>query len=228
MAAYGDSGVVLSEAVQDYAKAIWSLAQRTGKPVPTSALAQRLHVSPASASAMTGRLEAMGLVTREPYHGVELTPAGERVALEVVRHHRLLELYLAEALDMPWDRVHQEAEVLEHAISPELSELIARKLGNPTHDPHGDPIPTADGELVEQPTRPLAELQPGDAGIFVRVSDSDPEMLRYLSDQGISPGDAFEVVDKQPWGGPLSVRFGDEVRVLGGGLARVMRTRAAR
>jgi DtxR family Mn-dependent transcriptional regulator len=227
MATHHDSGRELSIAVQDYAKAIWSLAQRTGEPVPTSALAERLGVSPASASAMTGRLEALGLVTREPYHGVELTSAGERVALEVVRHHRLLELYLAEALDIPWDQVHQEAEVLEHAISPELSERIAQKLGYPTHDPHGDPIPTVDGELVEAPTRPLADLQAGDAGVFVRVSDSDPEMLRYLSDQGISPGDAFEVIDKQPWGGPLSVRFGGQVRILGGGLARVMRTRAS-
>ena len=225
MASYDDSGRELSGAVQDYAKAIWSLGQRTGEPVTTSALAARLGVSSASASAMTARLEAMGLVTREPYHGVELTRAGERVALEVVRHHRLIELYLAEALDVPWDRVHKEAEVLEHAISRDLSERIAEKLGNPTHDPHGDPIPTRDGELVEQPTRPLAELQPGDDGVFVRVSDSDPDMLRYLSEQGISPGDTFEVVDKQPWGGPLSVRFGDVVRVLGGGLAHVMRTR---
>jgi DtxR family transcriptional regulator, Mn-dependent transcriptional regulator len=227
MAAKSQGGRHLSGAVQDYAKAIWSLAQRTGQPVPTSALAERLGVSPASASAMTGRLEALGLVTREPYHGVELTSAGERVALEVVRHHRLIELYLAEALDVPWDRVHQEAEVLEHAISRELSERIAQKLGNPTHDPHGDPIPTLEGELVEERTRALADLQPGDGGVFVRVSDSDPDMLRYLSQQGISPGDAFEVVEKQPWGGPLSVRFGDDLRVLGGGLARVMRTREA-
>ena len=131
----------VSNAVQDYAKAIWSLAQRGYQPVSTSALAERLEVSPASASAMIKRLESMGLVEHEPYHGVQLTRAGERVALEVLRHHRLLELYLAEALGMSWDRVHEEAEVLEHAISPALSELIAAKLGNPTHDPHGDPIP---------------------------------------------------------------------------------------
>ena len=135
----------MSEAVQDYAKAIYSLYRRTGKPVATSALAERLDVSPASASAMLKRLVSLGLVTHQPYRGTELTEAGQRVALEVIRHHRLLELYLAEALGMSWDRVHAEAEVLEHAISPELSELIAAKLGNPTHDPHGDPIPTADG-----------------------------------------------------------------------------------
>jgi Mn-dependent DtxR family transcriptional regulator len=132
----------ISNAVQDYAKAIWSIGQRTDAPVSTSAIAERLDVSPASASAMVKRLESLGLVSREPYHGVQLTRAGERVALAVLRHHRLLELYLAEALGMPWDRVHEEAEKLEHAISPELSELIAAKLGNPTHDPHGDPIPT--------------------------------------------------------------------------------------
>ncbi len=114
---------------------------------------------------MVKRLESMGLVEHEPYHGVQLTPAGERVALEVLRHHRLLELYLAEALGMSWDRVHEEAEVLEHAISPALSELIAAKLGNPTHDPHGDPIPTADGEIDETPTRALADLEPGARGV---------------------------------------------------------------
>src|SRR5436190_5399585 len=190
-----------SNAVQDYAKAIWSLAQRSDDPVSTSALAERLDVSPASASAMVKRLESLGLATREPYHGVELTAAGERVALEVVRHHRLLELYLAQALGMPWDRVHAEAEVLEHAISDELSERIAEALGNPTHDPHGDPIPTADGLIEERATTTLAELEPGPAGTFVRVSDSDPEMLRYLSERGISPGDGFEVVRREPFDG---------------------------
>jgi DtxR family transcriptional regulator, Mn-dependent transcriptional regulator len=217
----------ISHAVQDYAKAIWSLAQRGTEPVSTSALAERLGVSPASASAMVKRLEGMGLATREPYHGVKLTRTGERVALEVVRHHRLLELYLSEALGMSWDRVHEEAEVLEHAISPELSELIAAKLGNPTHDPHGDPIPTADGEIEHASTRALGELEPGDSGIFVRISDSDPEMLRYLADQGIAPGDDFEIVDKQPFDGPISARFAERVHVLGGALARAMRAEVA-
>ena len=216
----------ISNAVQDYAKAIWSIGKRTDAPVSTSAIAERLEVSPASASAMVKRLESLGLVSREPYHGVQLTPAGERVALEVLRHHRLLELYLAEALGMPWDRVHEEAEKLEHAISPELSELIAAKLGNPTHDPHGDPIPTRDGEIDEAPTRALSELEAGDSGTFVRVSDSDPAMLRYLALRGIRPGDSFEVIDKQPFDGPLTVRFGDEEHALGGALARAMSTEA--
>jgi len=214
----------VSDAVQDYAKAIWSLAQRGADSVSTSSIAERLDVSAPSASAMVKRLESMGLVTREPYRGVVLTPAGERVALEVLRHHRLLELYLAEALGMSWDRVHEEAEVLEHAISPELSELIAAKLGNPTHDPHGDPIPTSEGEIDETPTRPLSELDRGDAGVFVRVSDADPAMLRYLADRGIAPGDGFEVLHREPFEGPLTVRFGQGSHVLGGALTRAMRT----
>jgi DtxR family transcriptional regulator, Mn-dependent transcriptional regulator len=213
----------ISDAVQDYSKAIWSLAQRSAEPVSTSAIAERLEVSPASASAMVKRLESMGLATREPYHGVRLTTAGERVALEVLRHHRLLELYLAEALGMTWDRVHEEAEVLEHAISPELSELIAAKLGNPTHDPHGDPIPTASGEIDEAPTRSLAELGAGEWGRFTRVSDSNSEMLRYLSERGIAPGDELELVGREPFGGPLTVRAAGREHALGDQLARAMR-----
>jgi DtxR family transcriptional regulator, Mn-dependent transcriptional regulator len=217
----------ISHAVQDYAKAIWSLAQGGTEPVSTSALAERLGVSPASASAMVKRLESMGLATREPYHGVKLTQTGERVALEVVRHHRLLELYLSEALGMSWDRVHEEAEVLEHAISPELSELIAAKLGNPTRDPHGDPIPTVDGEIDEQPTRALADLEVGERGLFVRVSDADPDMLRYLAGRGIAPGDRFEILGREPFDGPLTVMFGGQPHVLGGALTRAMRTVSA-
>ncbi len=218
---------LVSDAVQDYAKAIWSLSQRGGGAVSTSAIAERLDVSPASASAMVKRLEALGLATREPYHGVKLTRAGSRVALAVLRHHRLLELYLAEALGMSWDRVHEEAEVLEHAISPELSELIAAKLGDPTHDPHGDPIPTREGTIEERPTESLADLDPGARGLFVRVSDSDPEMLRYLAERGIAPGDRFEVLERQPFEGPLTIRFGDATHVLGGALTRAMRTVSA-
>jgi len=212
-----------STAVQDYAKAIYSLQGRGAEPVSTSAIADRLGVSPASASAMVKRLAALGLVAHEPYRGVELTAAGEKVALEVIRHHRLIELYLAEALGMPWDRVHEEAEVLEHAISPELSELIAAKLGNPTHDPHGDPIPTVEGEIEETPTRSLADLEPGDRGTFARVSDADPEMLRYLSERGIAPGVRLTLVRREPFGGPLTVRSGSTEHALGVGLARAMR-----
>ena len=223
MAAARTEAVEISNAVQDYAKAIWSIAQRADSPVSTSALAERLGVSPASASAMVKRLESLGLASREPYHGVQLTPAGERVALEVLRHHRLLELYLSEALGMPWDRVHEEAEVLEHAISPHLSELIAEKLGNPTHDPHGDPIPTAEGRIDESPTRALADLEPGERGVFARVSDANPAMLRYLSQRGIERGSEVEVVDREPFGGPLQVRAAGREHALGDQLARAMR-----
>jgi DtxR family Mn-dependent transcriptional regulator len=158
-----------------------------------------------------------------PYRGVQLTDDGRRIALEVLRHHRLLELYLAETLDVPWDRVHDEAEVLEHVLSEDLEELIAAKLGDPTHDPHGDPIPTRDGRIVEAETLSLQEVTPGARGLFVRVSDSDPEMLRYLARCGISPGDRFTVRERQPFGGPLFVVFDGGEHPLGGDLARAMR-----
>jgi DtxR family transcriptional regulator, Mn-dependent transcriptional regulator len=174
---------------------------------------------------MVRKLDEQGLVTHVPYRGVRLTPAGTKVALEVVRRHRLLELYLSESLGVPWDRVHDEAEVLEHVLSDDLEALIAAKLGNPTHDPHGDPIPSADLELREEETTSLASLEPGARGTFVRVSDSDPEMLRYLSELGIAPGDTVEVADKQPFGGPLFVRFRGTTHVLGGTLADAMRVR---
>lgn len=217
----------VSHAVQDYAKAIFSLSRGGEQAVTTSALAERLHVSAASASAMAKRLADLGLVAHEPYHGVRLTRAGEKLALEVIRHHRLLELYLSEALGMPWDRVHDEAEVLEHAISSELSDLIAQKLGEPTHDPHGDPIPTRDGRIEEADTRSLAESEPGDRVVLARVSDSDPEMLRYLGGRGIEPGTLLEVVGREPFGGPLNVRIGAREVALGLGLARAMRVSAA-
>jgi DtxR family transcriptional regulator, Mn-dependent transcriptional regulator len=212
-----------SEAIQNYAKAIYALEQRGDGTVTNNALAERLGVTPASASSMVKKLDELGLVTHVPYKGVKLTGSGRRVALEVLRHHRLLELYLAESLGVPWDRVHDEAEVLEHVLSEELEELIAAKLGNPTHDPHGDPIPNAALELEEQPTQALASLATGSAGVFVRVSDSDPEMLRYLAQLGITPGARFEIVDRQPFGGPLFARFDGLVHALGGDLASAMR-----
>jgi DtxR family Mn-dependent transcriptional regulator len=140
-----------------------------------------------------------------------------------MRHHRLLELYLFESLGVPWDRVHKEAEVLEHVLSEELEEVIAAKLGDPTHDPHGDPIPTRELTIEEAPTLSLQTLEVGATGQFCRISDADPDMLRFLAERGIAPGDRFEVVEKQPFEGPLFVRFGDTVHVLGGTLARAMR-----
>jgi DtxR family Mn-dependent transcriptional regulator len=217
----------VSSAVQDYAKAIYSLEQRCekGGAVSTNALAERLGVSAASASSMVKKLDGLGIVEHVPYRGVVLTERGMNVALEVLRHHRLLERFLADELGVPWERVHDEAEVLEHVLSEELEELIAAKLGHPTIDPHGDPIPTADLKIVEIDTVGMDCLEIGDTGRFVRVSDSDPEMLRYLGDRGISPGDQFEVVDKQPFGGPVFARFGGsaDVHPLGGRLAAAMR-----
>ena len=213
----------LSESIENYAKAIYALEERDGEAVTNNALAERLHVTPASASSMVKKLDELGLVTHVPYKGVKLTDSGRRVALEVLRHHRLLELYLAESLGVPWDRVHDEAEVLEHVLSEELEELIAAKLGNPTRDPHGDPIPTAALEIEVTETRSLRELEPGARGVFVRVSDSDPSMLRYLAELGITPGDRFEVVERQPFGGPLFARFDGRVQALGGELAAAMR-----
>jgi DtxR family Mn-dependent transcriptional regulator len=213
-----------SEAVENYAKAIYSLQHRGGgEPVATNDLADRLEVTPASASGMIKKLADLGLVAHVPYRGVQLTEEGERLALEVLRHHRLLELYLATQLDVPWDRVHEEAEALEHVLSEDLEARIAAKLGNPTHDPHGDPIPSAELKIDESTTRSLSDLAPGDRGRFVRVSDSDPEMLRYLSERGVRLGDALEVLDRQPFGGPLTVRFDDTLQVLGGALAAAMR-----
>src|SRR3954453_22291299 len=163
----------ISAAVEDYAKAIYALQTAAGGPVSNNSLADRLGVTAASASAMVKKLGGLGLVEHVPYRGVELTSAGRRVALEVLRHHRLLELYLAQTLGVPWDRVHAEAEVLEHHISEELEELIAQKLGNPTHDPHGDPIPTRELALSTDDSVPLTDLEPGEEAVFARVSDSD-------------------------------------------------------
>ena len=215
-----------SSAVEDYAKAIYSL-QETENPVGITAIAQRLGVTAASASGMVRKLDELGLVTHERYRGVRLTEPGTRLALEMIRHHRLLELYLAESLGVPWDRVHQEAEVLEHVLSEELEALIAAKLGNPTHDPHGDPIPDADLVIAEERTACLSTLEPGQEATVVRISDAEPEMLRYLSARGITPGAELEVVDKQPFGGPVFVAFGSETHALGGRLAASMRVRAA-
>ncbi len=212
-----------TSAIEDYTKAIYALESRDGDAVSTNALAERLGVTAASASGMVKRLGELGLVEHRPYRGVSLTEEGRRVALEVMRHHRLLELYLVQSLGVPWDRVHAEAEVLEHVLSEELEELIAAKLGDPTLDPHGDPIPSRELTIDERPTESLQSLDGGATGVFARISDSDPDMLRFLADRGIAPGAEFEVLEKQPFDGPLFVRFGDDVHVLGGALARAMR-----
>jgi DtxR family Mn-dependent transcriptional regulator len=203
---------------------VYALESREGGgAVSTTDLAERLGVTPGSVSAMVRKLADVGLIEHEPYRGVRLTEEGRRVALEVLRHHRLLELFLAEELGMSWDRVHEEAEVLEHALSEELEQLISARLGNPTVDPHGDSIPTPELSIDEGQSRSLDELQVGAVGRFVRVSDSDAAMLRYLADQGIALGDRLEVSGRQPFGGPVFVRFGARELPLGGQLAHAMR-----
>jgi DtxR family Mn-dependent transcriptional regulator len=208
-----------SEAIEDYAKAIHMLARRDPGPVGTGALAARLGISPGTATAMCKRMAELALVEYAPYRGVALTEAGERLALEVIRHHRLIEAYLAEALDMPWDQVHDEAEVLEHYISEALEERIAAALGDPATDPHGDPIPDRKLAMSSEHGVPLADLEPGESGTFSRVSDSDPEMLRYLDSRGIRPGSALTVRDREPFGGAMHVEVGDTSHAIGERLA---------
>jgi DtxR family Mn-dependent transcriptional regulator len=212
-----------SVSVQDYAKAVYVLQLRCDSAVSTNDLAERLGVTAGSASAMARKLSELGLAEHEPYRGVRLTERGRRVALEVLRHHRLIELFLAQELGMPWDRVHHEAEVLEHVLSDDLEQVISDRLGHPTLDPHGDPIPSAAFEIDEGHTESLDDLQTGAAGCFVRVSDSDPEMLRYLAQLGLGLGDRLEVIRRQPFGGPVFVRVGSRELALGGQLAQAMR-----
>ena len=172
---------------------------------------------------MVKKLDELGLVTHEPYKGVKLTDGGRRVALEVLRHHRLLELYLAESLGVPWDRVHDEAEVLEHVLSEELEELIAAKLGNPTHDPHGDPIPNAALEIEEQPTQASRPLRPARPACSCASLTRTRRCCAISRSWASRPAQRFEIVDRQPFGGPLFARFDGRVHALGGELARAMR-----
>ncbi len=213
--------------VQDYAKAIYALEQRGNEAVGNNELAERLGVPPGTASAMVKRLDELGLAEHTPYHGVRLTEAGRRVALRMLRRHRLLELFLVETLDLPWDRVHEEAERLEHSLSDELEEAIAERLGNPTHDPHGDPIPSAELVLEEPETVSLAELDTGVEARFVRVSDADPAVLRHLGEHGVKPGRSLRLVEREPFGGPLVVRIGRRTESLPLEIARSMRMQPA-
>jgi DtxR family Mn-dependent transcriptional regulator len=199
---------MIGEAAQDYLKAIWKLG--AGGRATTSAIADELGVSPASATGMLKRLATLGLVEHERYHGASLTPAGERVALEVVRHHRLLELYLMEALGLRWDEVHAEADRLEHHLSEEVEARIDAALGFPKRDPHGDPIPTAELELVTDPARRLGELMSGDEAFILCVPDSDPALLRYLAELGLFPKRRVTIIERAPFGGPLTVEVDGE------------------
>ena len=197
----------LTDAMQDYLREIYKL-RLEGRKATTSAIAERMDVRPPSATAMVKRLAALGLVEHARYRGVELTPAGERVALEVVRHHRLLELYLSQALGVSLDEVHSEADRLEHALSEELEARIDRSLGYPTHDPHGDPIPDAKLRIDSKRLRTLATLEPGDEATIRRVPGNDEELLRYLSKLELVPGKKVKLQRAEPFGGPLVLRVG--------------------
>jgi DtxR family Mn-dependent transcriptional regulator len=209
---------MLSGAVQDYLKTIYTL-QEQGGAVSTSALAEAMGVAAASATGMVKKLAGLKLARHSPYQGVILTKAGEKMALEVIRHHRLLELYLAEALGYSWDKVHEEAERLEHVISEEFEEKIFEALGRPTRDPHGDPIPTKDGTLVAGSHERLSDMEPGATGVIRRVSDRNAEMLRYLALRGLVPDATVQVVEKAPFNGPITVKTGEAAHVLGRDLA---------
>ena len=193
----------LSPSVQDYVKELYKL-QGAGR-ASTSGLAERMGVAPASATAMLKKLAVLGLAEHEPYRGATLTPSGERAAIEMIRHHRLLEQYLSQTLGLSIDAVHAEADRLEHALSEELEAAIDQSLGFPTHDPHGDPIPSAELELAHGDEGTLADLEPGGAATVRRVPDSDPDLLRYLDELGLVPGERVEVRARAPFEGPVTV-----------------------
>ncbi|OFW71652.1 MAG: DtxR family transcriptional regulator [Actinobacteria bacterium RBG_16_68_12] len=201
----GTTASDLTVAVQDYLKAIYAL-ETAGERVTTSALAARMGVSAPSATAMTKRLAELGLVERAPYRGVALTEDGRRSALEMLRHHRLLERYLADRLGLTLDEVHAEADRLEHALSEELEAKIDAELGYPTRDPHGDPIPDRELRLKAGRDRTLADLKPGERASVSRVPNDDPELLRYLGELGLVPGSDVELVSVAPFAGPVTVR----------------------
>jgi DtxR family transcriptional regulator, Mn-dependent transcriptional regulator len=208
----------VSRAMEDYLKAVYRLRE-IDKQVTTQRLADELGVTGPSVTNMVKRLAEMRLLTHTRYHGVDLTPAGEKIALEIIRHHRLLELYLAETLGYPWDEVHAEAERLEHHVSDELEARMDSALGYPTTDPHGDPIPSAEGVISEVAVIRLLDTTPGEEATVVRVSDRDPEQLRYLGGLGLYPGAAVTVCEVLPFDGPLRLRVNNQEHIIGRPLA---------
>jgi DtxR family Mn-dependent transcriptional regulator len=212
----------ITPAIEDYLKAIYLLQQRS-EQVTTSLLAEQLGgLRPGSVTGMIKKLAEMQLVSHMPYYGVRLTPAGERIALEVIRHHRLIELYLVEALGYSWDEVHDDADQLEHVISEKLEARIAARLGHPTFDPHGDPIPTLEGVMPDSGGTCIADMPPGASGRVVRVSQQQAERLRYLADLGLVPGADLAVVASAPFDGPVSVQIGGQVHPVDRRLARTI------
>ncbi|SDZ86747.1 iron (metal) dependent repressor, DtxR family [Haloplanus vescus] len=217
---------MLSDAMEDYLKAIYRLQAEGGVPVATSAIADEVEKTAPTVTSMVQKLADRGLVEREKYKGVELTPEGETVALEVLRHHRLLEAYLTEHLDYSWTNVHDEADALEHHISEEFERRLAEALGDPEVDPHGDPIPCADLKPLEHDdTTPLSDHGAGERVVVSRVRDRDEEELAYLDEAGVRPGTDLEIVDVAPFG-MVTVRIGDSEQSLPESVARTIRVRA--
>lgn len=203
-----------TQAVEDYLKTIYEIQREQGK-VATTVLAERLGVAPASVTGMIKKLASLHLVSHEPYQGVMLTRAGQKIALEVIRHHRLVELYLAEALGVPWDQVHAEADKWEHVLSEDLEERIDAALGYPSTDPHGAPIPTRQGTIPQPPEHSLADLKPGQQAVIAEVSDHDSELLRYLGSMELFPGATVKVVAVAPFEGPLTLEVKGTEHVVG-------------
>ncbi|HEX8272206.1 MAG TPA: metal-dependent transcriptional regulator [Longimicrobiaceae bacterium] len=216
---------MLSPVVEDYLKAVWAL-QQAETPVATSRIADRLGLSAAAVTAMVKRLAEQNLLRHEPYYGVRLTAAGELAALRIVRRHRVLELFLVEVLGYAWDRVHDEAERLEHAASDELIERLARLLGEPERDPHGAAIPSAEGEMDNARYPALSDMQPGESNRVLEVEVEEPEQLRYLGSMDLYPGAEVEVRSKQPFEGPISLVVNGEPQVIAHSLARRIRVRS--
>jgi DtxR family Mn-dependent transcriptional regulator len=213
-----------SSVVEDYLKAVWTL-QQTESPVSTSRIAERLGLSAAAVTAMVKRLAEQKLLRHEPYYGVRLTGAGELAALRIIRRHRVLELFLAEVLGYAWDRVHAEAEQLEHAASDELIERLARLLGEPERDPHGSVIPSPEGEMDSASYPSLAEIDAGMAMRVLEVEVGEPDQLRYLGSLDLYPGSEVEVDSKSPFEGPVSLRVNGEPHVISHALAERIRVR---
>ncbi|MCI0451104.1 MAG: metal-dependent transcriptional regulator [Candidatus Latescibacteria bacterium] len=203
----------LSQSMENYLKAIFEILEHDERAT-TSSIADRMGIAPPSVTAMVKKLAELKLVSHEPYQGVTLTRVGEMAAVEVVRHHRLIEKYLADALGVPWDMVHDEAERLEHVISEDLEDRIDGALGHPTVDPHGAPIPARDGTVVRVVAQPLVDAAGGDHVVVVEVDDRDPSLLRYLGERRLYPGTAVEVVRVEPYGGSTVLRIeGAEVAI---------------
>jgi len=228
---------VRSKAIDDFLKAVYVLQQQVD-PVPTTLLAQTLKISAPSVTDMVKRLAGIEedhdkdkkhkhdeerptpLLEYEPYHGVRLSPHGEKIALEVIRHHRLIELYLVQALGYSWDEVHEEAERLEHHISEKLEARIAAALGNPKIDPHGDPIPALDGTIPARDQMLLSDLPMSQRGTVSQITDQTPEVLRYLSDLGLVPGAEARVTQRSPLNDTVSVAIGDSTHTISTQVAR--------